>query len=666
MYQRRLPAVGMVAMLSACFGTALGANSVSLADLSLEELMSIQVVTGAKKLQRVGDSASAVFVITADDIRRSGATSIPDALRLAPGVEVARFGSNKWAVSIRGSNGRFANKLLVLMDGRTLYTPLFAGVQWEMHDKILEDIERIEVIRGPGAALWGANAVNGVINIITRHARDTQGGQVSVAAGNVERGMASVRYGGKMDDGAWRVYAKGFARDAFPDAAGQRGHDDWSSGTAGFRIDKSVGGGELLVQGSAYRSNAGDQLTFSTLAAPFRSSVDMDQTGRGFNLLSRWEAAPGTGRGTSVQAFVEHLDFSFYRLNEQRSTFDVEVQRRMPVGAHDVIVGMGYRHTSDRITPMEVVTIHPRERATSLWSAFAQNEMTLVPERLRLTLGARAEHNGYTGLELQPSARLLWTPSPTQSVWASTARAVRTPARFEADGHVRLDAVPPFTAANPGPLPSEIALTGSRNFEAERLHSIELGYRQQFSNRAAFDVTAFQHQYDGLRSFVLGTPQPQLLALPPYVSVPMNVANGGSGHIRGIEFSAEYRPTDWWRLTGFISRQWSDYRTSAGPDTLMNGTSPEQTYSLRSSMNLGSDTELDLWVRHVGALKALGIPSYTSLDARLGWKVSRNVALSLVGQNLLDDRHPEFVSDFVGTATYQAPRAAYVKLDWKF
>lgn len=657
------------AMLAMCCGPAFGAESGdrSLADLSLEELMNIQVVSGSKKLQRVADSASAVFVITAEDIRRSGVTSIPEALRLAPGVEVARFGSNKWAVSIRGSNGRFANKLLVLMDGRTLYTPLFAGVQWEMHDTVLEDVERIEVIRGPGAALWGANAVNGVINIITRHAKDTQGGMVSVAAGNVDRALGTVRYGGKLDDGAYRIYAKGFARDAFHDAAGQKGHDDWSSGTAGFRVDKTLGGGELLMQGNAYRSQAGDTLSYSILVPPYRGTVDMDQIGRGFNFLTRWETAPGTGKGTSLQAFVEHLDFDFYRLSEHRRTIDLEVQQRMPLGtSHDFIVGLGYRHSSDRIHSIDIVSILPSERATSLWSAFAQDEITLVPDKLRLTLGARLEHNGYTGRELQPNARLLWTPTAAQSLWASTSRAVRTPARFEADGRVRMEVVPPFTATNPGPLPTEIALTGSPNFSAERVHSMEIGYRNQLSHSAAFDLTAFQHHYDGLRSFVLGTPQPQLLTVPPFVYVPMNILNGAYGHVRGIELSGEYRAAEWWRLTGFMSRQWIDFQSATGPETSMNGRSPARTYSLRSSMNITGGTELDIWVRHVSALGGIGVNSYTSVDARIGWKVARNMELSLVGQNLFDRGHGEYVSDFVGTSTYEVPRAGYVKLDWKF
>lgn len=285
---RRGGLAAVAVLVGSLSATAADSVARSVADLSLEELMNIQVVSGAKKLQRVGDSAAAVFVITADDIRRSGATSIPEALRLAPGVEVARFGSDKWAVSIRGSNGQFANKLLVLMDGRTLYTPLFAGVQWEMHDTVLEDVERIEVIRGPGASLWGANAVNGVINIITRHSKDTQGGLVSAATGSVERAIGVARYGGKLgDDGTYRVYAKGFARDRSPDAAGQSGRDDFNAGTAGFRLDHSSSGGDLVVQGNVYRSKAGDRLTWDQYVPPYQTVTDIDQIGKGFNLLAR-------------------------------------------------------------------------------------------------------------------------------------------------------------------------------------------------------------------------------------------------------------------------------------------------------------------------------------------------------------------------------------------
>ena len=643
------------------------ASEHSVADLSLEELMNIQVVSGAKKLQRIADSAAAVFVITAEDIRRSGATSIPEALRMAPGVEVARFGSNKWAVSIRGFNGRFANKLLVLLDGRSLYTPLFAGVQWELQEVVLADIERIEVIRGPGAALWGANAVNGVINIITKHAKATQGGMVSAGAGSVERGFGTVRYGGKVaDDGAYRIYAKGLARDRFPDATGAAGRDDHDAGHVGFRLDKPAAGGELVVHGNAYHAKSGDSLAFGTRLAPFVAVRDIDQVGKGFNLLARWESTR-SGEGTSLQAFVEDVDFRFSGFTEKRRTLDLELQQRGSLGSsHDLLYGFGYRSSRDDIRSVDIFGIDPASRSTSLWSAFVQDEMTLVPKRVRLTLGARLERNSYTGKEFQPNARLLWTPSQHQSVWASAARAVRTPSRLESDGSVQTQVIPPFGGGNPGPLPAEISLVGSPRFDSERLDAFEIGYRHQFAVRAAFNASVFVHQYDQLRTFALGAPDIRFLAAPPYTFIPLNTGNAGSGRLRGIELSGEYRPTEDWRLSGFVARQWLDLDVGASPDAAVIRGSPQYTMSVRSTWNLGRSVELDVWLRHVSSLRSIGIPAYTNLDTRLGWKVSPTLDVALVGQNLLDRSRREYVSDFVGTSTYEVPRGAYVRLDWKF
>jgi len=648
-----------------------GADSAvrSVADLSLEELMNIQVVSGSKKLQRIADSASAVFVITAEDIRRSGVTSIPEALRMAPGVEVARFGSNKWSVSIRGFNGRFANKLLVLMDGRTLYTPLFAGVQWELHDTVLEDIERIEVIRGPGAALWGANAVNGIINIITRHAKNTQGGLLSGGAGTTERAFGVARFGGSIgEDGAYRVYAKGFARDRFPDATGQEGRDDWNAGSVGFRMDRALGAGDdLLVQGQAFSGRVGERLVSGQLLPPFQGVEDIDQRNKGANLLVRWEGGGRTSSATTLQGFVDHAEYHLGALVDKRQTLDLELQRRTPWGAaHDLVFGLGYRFSRDDIASIEAIAFAPDKRSTHLWSVFAQDEVTLVPERVRLTLGARLEHNSYTGREIQPSARLLWTPSATQSVWGSAARAVRTPSRAEADGRIRHEVLPPLTPTNPTPLPVELALTGDRDFDSERLHAFEIGYRNQITPRMSVDMTLFHNRYEGIRSFSMGVPQPRLLATPPHIVIPVPIGNAGSGRVRGVEVSAEVRPTDGWRLSGFLARQWLDFSGTSGQDTQLEGSSPRHTFSLRSTMSLSRSVEFDLWLRHVDSLPAFSIPSYASVDARLGWKINRNLDVALIGQNLLDSRHPEFVSDFIGTATYQVPRGVYVKVDWKF
>lgn len=640
----------------------------SIADLSLEELMNIEVTSAAKKPQRVADTASAVFVITGEDMRRSGVTSIAEALRMAPGVEVGRFGGNKWAVSIRGFNGRFANKLLVLMDGRTVYTPLFSGVLWESQDTVLEDIERIEVIRGPGAALWGANAVNGVINIITRKASDTQGTLISAGTGSAERAFATVRHGGKFGaDGAYRVYGKGLARDRFPDLSGRDSHDDWNGGQVGFRLDQALDGGELLIKGDAFQGQAGEQLTTATLTPPYQRVADVEQRGRGANVLVRWEGRSVAGSSSALQGYLDHTEFRLGAFVESRQTLDLDYQRRTPLGPnHDVLMGAGYRVSQDSITPTESISFTQTSLDSRLFSAFVQDDIALLPDRLRLTLGARFEHNTYTGREFQPNARLLWTPAPEHSFWGSVSRAVRTPARFEAYGRIRQAVVPPFTPTNPGPLPVEVALIGNAAFDAERLLAYEFGYRTQLGSRTSLDWVVFSNRYDKIRGFSQGATQLALAPAPLHLLTPLDITNDVSGRVNGTELAIESRPNAWWRLQGHVGLQWLSFTGATGPDRQLVGTAPRHTYSLRSMMNLAKDVELDLWLRHVDALPFSAVPAYTSLDARLGWKPRRDLEISLVGQNLLQSRHQEFVSDFIGTTTNQVPRSAYVKLSWRF
>ncbi|MDH3460876.1 MAG: TonB-dependent receptor [Burkholderiaceae bacterium] len=674
--QTRAIALAVITTLASTTATGLahaaGAepNQRSLSDLSLEELMNIEVTSVAKKPQRVADTASAVFVITGEDIRRSGVTSIAEALRMAPGLEVARFGSNKWAVSIRGFNGRFANKLLVLMDGRTVYTPLFSGVLWETQDAVLEDIERIEVIRGPGAALWGANAVNGIINIITRKASDTHGTLVSAGAGDSERSFATIRHGGTVGtDGAYRIYAKGFSRDSYPDLTGRDGPDDWTGGLVGFRLDRALAAGEdLSVQVNAFQGRIGEQFTTALLDFPYRNVQDIKQRGEGANVLLRWQGRSAAGSSSALQAYLDHTRFELGAFSESRDTLDLDYQRRLPVGAsNDLIVGAAYRLSHDSITPTDTVTFAQTSLESRLFSAFAQDEITLAPDLLRLTLGSRFEHNSYTGSEIQPNARLLWTPAPEHSFWGSVSRAVRTPARFEAYGRIRQAVIPPSTPGNPGPLPVELAIVGNTEFDSEKLVAYELGYRTQLAAHASVDWTVFSNHYDGIRGFVLGAPQPvPVMAIPTHVVQPLNIANSLNGHVNGTEVAVEMRPREWWRLQGHAGVQWLSFTDINGPEDSITGAAPRHTFSVRSMMNLRSNIELDLWLRHVDALHGLDVPAYTTLDLRLGWKPRRDIELSLVGQNLSQPRHQEFVSDFIGTTTNQVPRSVYVRLDWRF
>ena len=604
-------------------------------------------------------------MISAEDIRRSGATNIPEALRLAPGVHVAAIGNNKWAVSIRGFNGRFANKLLVLVDGRSVYTPLFSGVFWENLDVPLENIERIEVIRGPGASIWGANAVNGVINIITRSAWDTQAGQASMEAGTELRGGAFARYGWKPDpDTAVRAHVN--AQDYGPSqlARGGEGYDDWRNLGAGFRMDRRLAQGSLLVEGGLSSSLAGDELTLFS-APPAESLVRFTQKTESMNLQGRWDRNRSSTLQETWQAFLEYSRFNHAALYEQRTTLDLQYQQRIgSLDRQDLIWGLGYRYSADAIDDSAYIQFTDAEQATSLYSAYVQDEITLSPELLRLTLGARLEHNDYTGFDLQPNVRLLWTPNPDSSAWISLARATRSPARVERGMTVNLQADPVGAAPY---LPPSVVQVLTDQLGEEKLDALDLGWRQQLSPTASLDLAAFYYRYHDLRS---GEMQAPVLVYPPgYLLIPIQGdMNGDSARTRGLEASLDWRPQPGWRLQASYS--WLQLDASSGSaagqvsDNLPSP--PSHLFSLLSSVDLTSSLRWDTWLRYTSEIAALGIPAYTSLDLRLAWRLNKDVELSVVGQNLLDSVHPEVLSDFILSTPTEIQRGVYVRADWKF
>lgn len=630
-----------------------------LADLSLEDLLSIRVTSASKKNQRLADTASAVFVISQDDIRRSGATSIPETLRMVPGLEVARIGSSKWAISSRGFNGRYANKLLVLVDGRSVYTPLFSGVWWESIDTAMEDIERIEVIRGPGAALWGANAVNGVINIITKNARDTQGGMVSAIAGSQERGNLTVRYGGQIQDGTYyRLYGKGFDRapshDALHDATTQ---DGWRSKRAGFRVDHYAGRDQFSFQGEDFRSSSGDTTTFDP-------GFLVSQTNTGGHLMGRWEHKLAENSSLVVQGYFDRTQVTIFNFEEHRDTYDLDVQHRFaPSNSQDIIWGFNYRKSRSQAINGLTEVLQPALLRTTLFSLFVQDDITLDPEHWRLTLGSKFEHHTYTGLETQPNVRLLWTPDPYSSWWIAGSRAVRTPSRLDADGTTTV-----YSSGTTSGI-----LVGTNTFQSEVLTAYEIGYRSQLTPSFSADIAGFYNRYSGLRSLLPGTP----IVLPFQTIYPYTAVNAGQARITGLELALDWRAQPWWRLRGAYTwlntlsssenvplafEQTTHDLLSPAPDN----TSPHAQWSLRSSMDLSANVEVDLTLRHVSPLSALGIPGYTTMDARLGWKVQRDLELALVGQNLLQMRHTEFRSDLTPSTVTDVPASVYVKALWRF
>ena len=657
-----------------------------LLDLSLQELMQIEITSVSKKSQKLSNAAAAIYVITAEDIKRSGATSIPEALRLAPGLDVARIDSNKWAISSRGFNGRFANKLQVLIDGRSAYTPTFAGVYWEVQDTLMEDIDRIEVIRGPGAALWGSNAVNGVINVITKTAKNTQGGSFSLGTGTYEKRFGSLRYGMQLDDKTFaRTYVKGFHRGQFDTVDRHSSNDSWDSYRGGFRVDRESGEGEnLTLQGDLYQGDINQGLLLPTLTPPGMRYDRRRADVSGMNLLGRWKKALDLTSELSVQAYYDHTYRNEPFLTEERDTLDLDAQHRfLAFENHDVVWGFSYRWSRDDFSSRYPVFFSVHHPVRHLVSGLLQDEITLLPNQLKFTLGARLEHNGYTGFEGQPNARLLWTPSERHSFWGAISRAVRIPSRAEDAATLHGFVSAAGTAQNPSPFNTEVLGVGGRNFKAETVWSYEIGYRFMPKSTFSLDLALFYNHYDRLRAndirpvasdiALLNTPYGGLLQ----ITTPFG--NGLEGNSYGTEVAVDWRPTRWWQLQLNYTYLKLDLQAKAGgldrAAIATEGADPRQQVSLRSGFSLTDSVELDFWLRYVDTLRSSGfpdpdasirIPSYATLDTRLAWRPLKDLELSLVGQNLLDSRHPEAAQELYAPRVTEIPRSVYARLNWHF
>jgi len=634
--------------------------------MSVEDLMNMQVTSVSKRTQKLADAAAAIFVLTQEDIRRSGATSIPEALRLVPGLEVARIDENKWAIGSRGFNGRFDNKLLVLIDGRSVYTPLFSGVYWNIQDVMLEDLDRIEVIRGPGATLWGANAVDGVINIITKPAASTQSTIVTAGGGTEERGSGGARYGGEIGDHThYRVYGKYFDWGPSNYISGGTANDGWNAMRGGFRADWTPSGANsLTIQGDIYRSKYNETLTIPSLSSPFSSTLPNSGIYSGGNILGRWNHN-SEGGSMSLQMYYDNtttVDNSLFV--DHQNIFDVDFQDGFHVGESQQFVwGLGYRSIRDRNDSSFTVSLQPNQVSLNQFSAFLQDEISLVDNRLRLTLGSKFEHNDFTGFEFEPNARLLWTLSPNQSVWTAVSRAVRTPALTEEGLRLNSQVVPPGTLANPFPLPAVVAVFGSHQFNSEDLLAYELGYRVQATSNLSLDIATFYNNYSNLRTAEPGAPFLEGSPAPTDIVIPFVARNKMSGGTYGVELFADWKVIPKWRLTGSYSYLQMDIHKNLDsqdptPDN-PNGSSPRHQWYLRSSIDLPKHFDQDTTLRFVDNLPSLGLPSYYSLDAHLGWKPVRNIEFSIGGQNLLDNRHLEFLPDFVNTSPTLVKRSIF-------
>ncbi|MEO8657404.1 MAG: TonB-dependent receptor plug domain-containing protein [Bryobacteraceae bacterium] len=650
-------------LLPVCLCSGGNEVAVALPDQSLEDLMSMQVTSVARKKQVLSRAAAAVYVVTQDDIRRSGATSIPEALRMVPGLFVGQIDSSKWAISARGMAGRFSNKMLVLIDGRSIYTSLYSGVWWDQNDVMLEDVDRIEVIRGPGGTMWGANAVNGVINIITKPVANTQGVKASATAGTQDRGIGAVRYGGRIGEKiGYRIFSK-YSNRGKQFSGGSPSNDDWSASRGGGRMEYEMNPRDLFtVQGDAFQGRSGQQIypTFPAIDRRLMRSDTAYNTG-GYG-MGRWDRTYSDRSDLALQGYFYQENRSEGMATIQSTTLDLDFQHRIAAGSrNDVLWGFGIRTVHDQIgagAMMALPLFSPASRTDELFSTFLQDDLALLPNVLTLTVGAKFQHNTYSGFNAQPNIRLLWTPSKRHSLWSAVSDAVRTPSRRDSD----LQMAFPL----PGPYPMTGLLSGSREFGNETVRAYEVGWRWQVNPRISFDVAGYLNSYRDLQFVEPG--QLQVLVGPPYqVIVPFTFRNGRRETTRGAEISANWKMRR--DLSLLLNYTYHDPgEDSPPPDSPRLGTGgfdqfPHHQSQSRVSWDFRRGKSIDLTFYAVSPMRDIAIPGYLRSDLRVATHAGENTEWSVGFQNMFRAHHAEFLAeDYV--RTLQARRSIYLRCVW--
>ena len=670
---QKIWASGAVCGILAVFGSCSVAHAESKAEMpvedlnqmSLEQLGNVQITSVDKDPQSVLKTPAAVYVITQDDIRRSGATSLPEALRLAPGVEVARIDADHWSIAIRGFAGQFSKYLLVLIDGRSVYTPLFSGVYWDAQNVMLDDVDRIEVIRGPGGTIWGANAVNGVINIITKSAKDTSGVVSTLGGGNVDQGLANLRYGHTTQKGfSYRLYSTGAMRgpEFHPDGDN---FDDWRMGQVGFRTDWASGSKDnYTVQGDLYRGQSGESLLLATYT-PLAEVAEQDKASfAGGNVLARWKHTIGEGSDVQIQTYFDRTVRQDVELGETRNTFDVDyIQHQRTYQHQELTWGAGARVSpSNVIQTAPSVNFLPKQETDSIYSGFVQYELPLVTDKLALTVGSKFEHTNFSGYDYQPSVRLLWSPTQSQSAWAAVTRAVRTPSRQDQDIQFNI-----LVQATPPP-PVFFEIVGNPKFKAEQLIAYEAGYRTRMNHHLYVDFATFFNVYKGLAGY--GAPGLGILDNPPPIDLAfvLPYANVIEGRSIGAEFSPVWDVTSWWRLRGAYSLLHMSLTDKPGFSDVGNllstylGSSPTHVANVESTLRLPQHFVFSQTYRYSGELPEYSVHPYNTVDLRLERQLGEGLVFAATGQNLLRPYHPEFGGDpgpLVGVK-----RSAYLSITW--
>jgi iron complex outermembrane receptor protein len=642
------------------------APPLDLENLTIEDLLNIQITSASRKEQRLGDVPAAISVITQDDIRRSGMTTLPELLRLVPGVQVAQINASKWAVAVRGFNNLFADKLLVLVDGRTVYDRLNSAVFWESIDIPLDQIERIEVLRGPGGATWGANAVSGVISIVTKSAADTAGAAVTAGSGTFDGTHVSARYGATVGNLSYRLSSQWAGHDESQLTTNTPAGDSWDSQTHGVRLDWTRGTDAVMVQGGATLATLRGLWSVPSGPVPaIKAQLSDRQHTEEYDALGRWTHRGGNGSSLQLQSFVDfrHNDDS---VNPRQTQFDVDAQYHVTVARrHDLVVGAGYRFLDERTDGGFAFSITPTRVNETVLNAFAQDDVALG-SRVTLTLGGKVERDAYVGWGVQPTARVLWSVVPKrQQAWAAVSRAVRTPSLGDVSGRYNF-----ASFIGPGGLPVVIGALGNPAFQSEEVVDTEAGYRVELGSTASVDVTGFYGRYDNLKTSEPLTPHIELMPAPAHLLVATQFGNLLKATTSGVELAAHLTPVAWWRLDGSYSTFHLVPHLSAGSgDTgaaAADGHAPGAQWQTRSVFSLPFGVNIDAMLFHAGALRSLGIEAYTRADARLELPVTRQLTFSLVGQNLLDPAHAEFGGVGAIVAPTLVPRSARVQLAWLY
>jgi iron complex outermembrane receptor protein len=671
--QIRPVAVGHMLRLALAVGVAASVPSwaqsprpADLNNMDVEDLLNVKVTSVSKREQSLSRTAAAVFVINQEDIRRSGVTSVPDLLRMAPGVDVEQIDANVWAISIRGFNSRYSNKVLVLIDGRTVYSPAFSGVFWEQVDMPVENIDRIEVIRGPGSTVWGANAVNGVISIFTKSSKDTKGGLVSVTAGSQTHALGLAEYGGSVGkSGSYRAFGQAFAvgNSALPD--GSTANDNWTRTHAGFRSDWDLSQRDsLMVQGDLFANEQNQTRRNNIIPTPFDSIFNQSMDATGGDVLARWNHTLAGGSQTSLQTYYDTYRRTDFGVPEALKTFDLDFQDHITEGnRHDIVWGLGYRSSNSTIPPGFSVGFTPPSQTNNLFSAFIQDEIR-ASDSLSFTIGAKLEHNAYTGLETEPSLRFVWNvPGSRHTIWAAASKAIRQPSRGDTAITNDLQTIP----IAPGVV-QVLRVYGNPQIKDEELRDYELGYRSEFIKRLSLDLATFLSFYHHLE-----TVEPQQLVVIPgsplRFEIPLLYDNKAHAVDYGGEVSLNWNATSRWRISPGYSYLHATVRQDPSSHGLASSAIatdfPQNMLEVRSLVNLSRNTEFDQSLYYTARLPGATLPGHARLDLRLAHQIGESMEISAVGQNLLRPRSTEY-GDSIGLIGTQSLRSVYGKITWRF